>query len=68
MDDCDLGSRHAERFLKIALDRQRNRQAAGASGIECSDCGEEIPEARRRAAPGCTRCVDCQEAFERGTP
>jgi len=30
----------------------------------CLDCGEPIPEARRKAVPGCTRCVTCQTEFE----
>lgn len=32
---------------------------------ECEDCGDEIPEARRTAILGCTRCIYCQEAAER---
>lgn len=37
----------------------------GADGDEqCTDCGELIPEARRLAAPGCRRCIDCQEFSE----
>ena len=31
---------------------------------ECEDCGEEIPEGRRKALPGCTRCVPCQQGLE----
>ncbi|MDN0081608.1 TraR/DksA family transcriptional regulator [Crenobacter sp. SG2305] len=53
--------------------RQRDealaRHAAGrsvcASLHHCQDCGDDIPEARRRAAPGCTRCITCQTAAER---
>lgn len=32
---------------------------------ECEDCGEDIPEQRRLAMRGITRCVHCQELFER---
>jgi len=28
--------------------------------VECVECGEDIPEARRRAMPGATTCVHCQ--------
>ena len=28
------------------------------------DCGALIPEARRKAVPGCQRCVKCQSIFE----
>nr|WP_238377274.1 TraR/DksA C4-type zinc finger protein [Vogesella sp. EB] len=38
---------------------------AGAS--HCADCGEPIPHKRQQAAPGCTRCVDCQSTHERPT-
>jgi phage/conjugal plasmid C-4 type zinc finger TraR family protein len=34
--------------------------------LECDDCSDPIPEARRRANPAATRCVDCQEFSERG--
>ncbi len=30
----------------------------------CADCGESIPETRREAIPGCTRCAACQEAAD----
>lgn len=36
----------------------------GESLAECEDCGDEIPAARREAAKGCTRCVDCQQHHE----
>ena len=35
-----------------------------ASETHCIDCDEPIPDARRLAAAGCLRCIDCQEAFE----
>jgi phage/conjugal plasmid C-4 type zinc finger TraR family protein len=34
------------------------------AGIRCLACGEEIPEARRRAVPGCCHCVACQDELE----
>ena len=33
--------------------------------LECVDCGDEIPEARRKAIPGCPRCVACQELIDK---
>lgn len=41
-------------------------QPHGAALSHCADCGDEIPAARRAAAPGCTRCVVCQSLHERG--
>ena len=33
----------------------------------CEECGEEIPLARLMAAPGATRCCECQQNFENDT-
>ena len=38
----------------------RSRLPAGPGTEACVECGEEIPEARRRALPGATTCVACQ--------
>ena len=31
----------------------------------CEECGDEIPEARRRALPGARTCVACQSSRDR---
>jgi len=36
----------------------------GSYGI-CEECGGTIPQARRRALPGVTTCLKCQERGER---
>lgn len=36
-----------------------------ASLSECAECGEDIPEARQKAIPGCMLCIHCQELEER---
>lgn len=41
------------------------KQRAQPSLEECEDCGDDIPEARRTAQPGVTRCIHCQELHER---
>jgi phage/conjugal plasmid C-4 type zinc finger TraR family protein len=38
----------------------RARMPAGEGATHCEECGEEIPEARRRAIPGARTCVSCQ--------
>lgn len=43
-----------------AVKRARSRLAQGESLLTCEECGESIPEARRRALPGVRRCVPCQ--------
>ena len=46
--------------------RARSRLAGrGPSLQECEECGEPIPEARRRAVPGVRRCVQCQAEADR---
>jgi phage/conjugal plasmid C-4 type zinc finger TraR family protein len=35
-----------------------------ASSEICWECGEEIPEARRQAQPGCTLCAKCKSKQE----
>jgi len=65
MDECDLGNIFADRYQKEALARQLNRKLQGESRFECEDCGETIPEGRRKAVPGCVRCVSCETNFER---
>lgn len=48
--------------VKDAVEAARARLAAAAGEGEthCVECGEEIPEARRRALPGARTCVPCQ--------
>lgn len=75
-DEIDRAQAYDEFFLGLAL-RSRNG-ARGVRSEEnlstsnlgprssnlCEDCGEVIPEARRRAVPGATRCIACQTEFE----
>lgn len=45
--------------------RARAAMPAGAGETHCAECGDEIPEARRRAVPGVVTCVACQAARDR---
>ena len=38
----------------------RARLPSGEGTVECVECGEPIPEARRKALPGARTCVSCQ--------
>jgi len=40
--------------------RARARLPSGVGEIFCVECGEEIPEGRRRAMLGARLCVGCQ--------
>jgi len=66
MDQFDRATQLEERQRAFALAQVLQRaRGAGESALHCMDCGVDIPEARRRAVPGCQRCVHCQEVFER---
>jgi phage/conjugal plasmid C-4 type zinc finger TraR family protein len=47
-----------------AVDRARLALRKGESLTHCEDCGEAIPEPRRRAVPGVRRCVACQSEVD----
>lgn len=34
------------------------------SATHCIECGDDIPQARREAVPGCRTCASCQEEIE----
>ncbi|SAY50899.1 TraR/DksA family transcriptional regulator [Neisseria weaveri] len=73
-DIADKASESEALFLAEALYKAGRPSENGASAeflrskYECDDCGDPIPEARRQAVPGCTRCVLCQAYFEHGWP
>ena len=48
-----------------AVARARSRQGRGPGLTHCAECGEPIPEARRRAVPGVRLCVACQAEHDR---
>lgn len=63
-DIIDSASEVEELQRNAALAAHRINRLA-VSAVKCSDCGDELPEARRIAYPGCTMCVDCQADAER---
>jgi phage/conjugal plasmid C-4 type zinc finger TraR family protein len=48
-----------------AVARARANMPQGQSELVCVECGEDIPEARRRALPGVRFCIACQSARDR---
>lgn len=67
-DEIDRAQAYDEFFRRISLNAHTAASATGALGLsrtECAECGEEIPAARRRAMPGCSRCIACQTEYER---
>jgi phage/conjugal plasmid C-4 type zinc finger TraR family protein len=51
--------------IKDAIERAKSRLPAGESLMQCAECGEEIPEARRIAMPGVRLCLACQQVADR---
>lgn len=54
-----------EDFINDEIYRARKNVPSGESLEYCEKCGEEIPEARRKALPGVRLCISCQEEFDR---
>lgn len=67
-DAADIAGDITERRLEEAL-TQRRRSVSGDIAphlpIDCEECGDAIPAARRRAAPWARTCVACQTIRER---
>lgn len=58
-DFADDASAVEELQRNAALSAHRiNRDAVSA--VKCEECGEQLSDARRKAYPGCTMCVECQ--------
>jgi phage/conjugal plasmid C-4 type zinc finger TraR family protein len=51
--------------VEDAVEQARSRLPRGDSLTHCENCGEQIPEARRKAVPGVRLCVECQEDRDR---
>ena len=51
----------------ILIEAARARMSEGSYG-ECVDCGLEIPAERLQAQPIASRCLVCQEQFEKSHP
>ena len=51
--------------IEDAIQRARSRLPRGDSLSQCEECGETIPEARRKAVPGVRLCIACQEAEDK---
>ncbi|MGH8162360.1 MAG: DksA/TraR family C4-type zinc finger protein [Gammaproteobacteria bacterium] len=51
--------------VEDALANVRARLPAGESLAHCEECGDEIPDARRKAVPGVRLCIACQEEADK---
>ena len=67
-EEAEMAQLHSIHIHMNAVAHVRDalaEQASHASLEQCEDCGDEIPEQRRLRIPGCTRCVYCQDVWER---
>ena len=69
MDEFDRATEREEQMRAAALAAQARRAGlAGKTPADsascCAECGEAIPEPRRRALPGVQLCVECQQYCE----
>lgn len=44
-----------------AINRSREALYIPSDVVDCIDCGDEIPPARKAAVPSAKRCVPCEE-------
>lgn len=51
--------------INEAIHRSREALYKPSDVVECIDCGDDIPEARKIAIPSTERCTPCAEAFEK---
>ena len=65
MDEIDMAQVHQANELRWLLSAHAYALPSGEAASECEECEEPIPVKRRKAAPGCTRCLGCQERHER---
>jgi phage/conjugal plasmid C-4 type zinc finger TraR family protein len=62
--ESDMGQLHSIHLAENAVARVQASMPQGPSRWDCVDCGDKIPEQRRQAAKGCSRCILCQGMYE----
>jgi phage/conjugal plasmid C-4 type zinc finger TraR family protein len=62
---AQLHSIHMHMNAVAEVQRKLAKQAENPSAEECTECGEEIPKARRELLPGVQLCVTCQSFNEK---
>ena len=62
-DIIDSAAEIEELQRNFALSKHR-RTGNLVSAEFCEACGEDIPELRRTAVPGCQTCAECQGVIE----
>jgi phage/conjugal plasmid C-4 type zinc finger TraR family protein len=70
-DDLDRAQEINDQLQRDILEAHLRRRVSAESLANCQECEGAIPEKRRLASPGCTRCIECQteheQAMKRGS-
>jgi phage/conjugal plasmid C-4 type zinc finger TraR family protein len=53
-----------DKMTELFLEENRKKIYTGESAEFCEECGERIPESRRKAI-ACRYCLSCQSALEK---
>ncbi len=59
----DAIAERMEKMTELFVAETRNAMYQGESATDCEECGEPIPEARRKAI-ACKYCLPCQIKLE----
>lgn len=65
MDTADEAQAEQDRHIAASVRSALSRHSHAPS-LDCTLCGDPIPEERRAAIPTADLCVDCLERLERG--
>lgn len=65
MDEIDQANELVNHITELGIRSVLDKLSTSESEEYCLDCDEEIPELRRTAVKGVTRCIECQTLAER---
>ena len=60
----DAIAERMEQMTHLFIEEKRKTMYTGESATHCEECGEPIPERRRKAIP-CKHCLACQAELEK---
>ncbi len=62
-DEADIANEYIDKEVAVALGRIRQNFAGRSGPKVCAECGDKIPQARRKL--GFQFCITCAEESER---
>lgn len=63
-DTLEAASELTQQRIEMAVAAHRLNHSA-VSATHCEECGDRLSNERRKAYPGCTMCVSCQQDEEK---